>query len=301
MAYKEDTNWVAPEMINSVSGLSLLAKTIAKGYTHGHHNSQRKGLGVEFSQFRSYEKGDDVRQLDWKMLARSGKYYIKESEVETNIKVQFVLDASDSMQHQEQGITKLQFAKVLIACLSYIFDRQGDHIGLASLNDMGMVQIPTVCKKNQWSSILKSLYPIMTAGKWPVHLSSAKKLHQRKHKELFVCLTDGYQVENELLDFFYYLKNPRNEVIVIQILGAKELHFDYGKQVVFEDLETGKRIKVDTQKSKEKYLISINDSMNSVRLKLQSKGIQYVLCDYSKPVEEVVHQLVQIRNRFFLG
>ncbi|UZO80719.1 DUF58 domain-containing protein [Aquimarina sp. ERC-38] len=297
MTNKKNHTILEPATIQSVVGLQLLAKSIANGYTYGLHNSRRKGLGIEFSQFRSYEKGDDLRQLDWKMLARSGKYFIKESEVETNIQVQFIVDASNSMRHEEQNISKLDYAKVFIATLAYIFDKQGDKIGLASLNDTGFRQIPVTDHKNQWNYLLKNLHEIKPGGTWPIDLQWAEKLHQRAHKELFICISDGYQEHDELTKFFCYLKNPRNEVIVIHVLGDNELNFSYNKQVIFEDLETGKKKKVDTQAAKESYLKALQQGTDKIKQKLQVKGIQYFLCNYSKPIEETIYQFVALRNR----
>ena len=107
-----------PKIINSISGLSLIAKVIVDGYLSGLNQSRRVGAGLEFSQYRGYEPGDDMRLLDWKMLARSGRYYIKQSEVETHISVKFIVDASKSMLHAEEGLSKMNYIKVLVASLA---------------------------------------------------------------------------------------------------------------------------------------------------------------------------------------
>ena len=124
-----------PEIINSVSGLALIARVTVDGYLSGLNHSRRLGPGMEFSQYRGYEPGDDMRLLDWKMLARSGRYYIKQSEVETNVSVKFILDSSKSMQHEEDGITKMDYVRVLVASLAWLAQGQGDAIGLFALND----------------------------------------------------------------------------------------------------------------------------------------------------------------------
>src|SRR6187455_1183095 len=119
-----------PEILNTVNGLELVARIIVEGFMSGSNQSQSIGSGQEFSQYRNYEPGDDLRQLDWKMYARSERYFIKQAEIETNITVKFMLDASNSMAYEEQGITKLQYAKVLTAALAYLARRQGDTFGL---------------------------------------------------------------------------------------------------------------------------------------------------------------------------
>ena len=98
-----------PGIINSISGLSLIARVIVDGYLSGLNKSRRVGVGHEFSQYRGYEPGDDLRLLDWKMFARSGRYYIKQSEIDTHISVKFVIDASKSMLYAEDGVSKLDY------------------------------------------------------------------------------------------------------------------------------------------------------------------------------------------------
>ena len=115
--------------------MALISRVIVDGYLNGLNHSRRVGAGMEFSQFRGYEPGDDLRLLDWKMLARSGRYYIKQSEIETNISIKFILDTSNSMLHKENDLSKMEFAKVLIASLAYLSQNQGDAIGLFALND----------------------------------------------------------------------------------------------------------------------------------------------------------------------
>src|SRR6187549_2340961 len=113
-----------PSLLNSINGLELIARVIVEGFMSGSNKSQSVGAGQEFSQYRSYQPGDDLRQLDWKMFARSERYYIKEAEIETNITVKFMLDASRSMAYEEEGVSKFQYAKVMIAALAYLTRKQ---------------------------------------------------------------------------------------------------------------------------------------------------------------------------------
>src|SRR3954467_11664970 len=124
-----------PETLNTVNGLELVARIIVEGFMSGSNKSQSVGAGQEFSQYRSYQPGDDLRQLDWKMFARSERYYIKQAEIETNITVKFMLDASQSMAYTEEGISKLQYAKIMTAALAYLARKQSDTFGLYAVND----------------------------------------------------------------------------------------------------------------------------------------------------------------------
>ena len=124
-----------PEVLNTVNGLELVARIIVEGFMSGSNKSQAIGYGQEFSQYRNYEPGDDLRQLDWKMYARSERYFIKQAEIETNITVKFIIDASNSMSYSEQQVSKLMYAKMISAALAYVARKQGDKFGLYTVNN----------------------------------------------------------------------------------------------------------------------------------------------------------------------
>ncbi|RYZ81461.1 MAG: DUF58 domain-containing protein, partial [Moraxellaceae bacterium] len=119
----------------AIKDLTLSAKTTIDGFMNGINKSTIKGPGLEFSQYRSYQPGDDLRTLDWKMFARSDRYYIRESEVETSISVRFVIDASASMNHSDGDFTKMDYVRYLTACLAYLANLQGDATGLFVLQN----------------------------------------------------------------------------------------------------------------------------------------------------------------------
>ena len=145
------------KIINNVSGLALISRVIVDGYLSGLNRSRRVGAGLEFSQYRGYEPGDDLRLLDWKMLARSGRYYLKQSEVETHIAVKFILDSSKSMLHKENEISKMDYAKVVIASLAYLAQNQGDAVGLFALNDKKLHSLYGTVKRQHYKRLLLEL------------------------------------------------------------------------------------------------------------------------------------------------
>ena len=155
-----------PEILNTVSGLELVARVIVEGFMSGSNKSQSVGAGQEFSQYRSYQPGDDLRQLDWKMFARSERYYIKQAEIETNITVKFMLDASHSMSYSENGINKLQYAKVITAALAYLARKQSDTFGLFAVNDKNIKVVQPRFEQQQFIRFLNELVHLKSEGKW---------------------------------------------------------------------------------------------------------------------------------------
>lgn len=292
--YKE---LLQPKIINSLSGLSLIARVVVDGYLSGLNQSRRVGSGLEFSQYRGYESGDDLRLLDWKMLARSGRYYIKQSEIDTHITVKFILDASQSMLHEENGISKLQYAKVLIASLAHLAERQGDKIGLFALNDTSLKSVLPVLQKQHYTRFLHELVNVEGKGKWPDQTLELNKLHDRSRKELLFFVTDLHEQSAELTLMVKRLKTSRNEVVVLHLMGENEMEFNYKGYVVFEDLETGVKIKVDAKTAKGNYLKSLQTTIEATKNMLLSNDIAYHLFKLSNTIEDAMHLFLKQRNR----
>ncbi len=277
MVKKGYQDLLRPEIVNTVSGLALISKIVVEGFTTGLNRSLRVGPGMEFSQYRAYEPGDDLRLLDWKMLARSGRYYIKQSEIESRVTVKFIIDASASMLHKENGLSKMEFARVLVATLAYMAHNQGDAVGLFALNDTKFISVYPKADKKQYNRLLLELLSISTNGKWPNAAVSAKRIPNRGGKELIFFLTDMYEQKVEISSFVKGLKSSKNEVVVLQLMGPSEMDFNYGTNVVFEDLETGARVNVDASAAKTQYLSQMDKRIKQIKEDLLSKGVAHHL------------------------
>lgn len=286
-----------PEIIHTVSGLSLVAKIIVEGYLNGINHSTRIGYGMEFSQYRPYEIGDDLRLLDWKMAARSGRYYIKQSEIETNVSVKFILDASKSMLHKEDELNKMDYAKILIASLSYLAKKQGDAVGLFALNEDELVSLQPKIQKQYFNRLLSELIAIQPEGKWPIDTINSDKLHDRAHKELVFFVTDLYEHEKELTQFIKRLKTTKNEVVVLHLLGKNELDFDYKGVLTFEDLETGVQLKVDAKEAKKAYLEKSKIAIEKTKNFLFQNNINYHLFQLNAPINEAIKFYIDKRTK----
>ncbi len=284
-----------PDIVKSISGLALISRVIVDGYLSGLNHSRRVGSGMEFSQFRSYQPGDDLRLLDWKMLARSGRYYIRQSEIETNIAVKFIVDASNSMAHVEGELSKMDYTRVVVSSLAYLAQSQGDAVGLFALNDETLHSIYPKVQKQHFNRLLLELLQIRNSGRWPLDPRASQKLHDRNHKELIVFVTDLYEHDQELIEFIKRLKTSRNEVIVLHIMGANELEFNYEGNVTFEDLETGTRLKVDAAEAKKEYLIALEEMLSETRNALMAKDINYHLFRLDDPIGETLQLFLKKR------
>lgn len=286
-----------PKIINSITGLALIARVVVDGFLAGAHGSRKVGTGLEFSQYRSYQTGDDMRLLDWKMLARSGRYYIKEADIDTHVAVKFIVDASASLLHTEDGLSKMDYVRVLVASLAHLAQQQGDVVGLFALNNNRLQSLHPASHKQQYKRLLNELIAIENKGAWPSNQNDIAKIHQRSHKELLFVLTDMHEEKTELSDWIISLKTARNEVVVLQVMGDKELEFDYEGALVFEDLETGKRIKADAKQSKNNYLKQMNSHLESVKNTFLSNGIGFELFRTNAPIDEALLLFLKKRLR----
>jgi len=285
-----------PEILNTVSGLELVARVIVEGFMSGSNKSQSVGAGQEFSQYRNYQPGDDLRQLDWKMFARSERYYIKQSEIETNITVKFMLDASQSMSYKEDGLSKFHFAKVMTAALAYLARKQSDTFGLYVVNDQHIHSIEPRFEQQQFMRFLNELISVKSESTWKKG-NGLEHLYNHHGKELIIFITDFYDDNKDLQHFIGRLKTPRNEVIVFHLIGKKEMELSYEGAFTFEDLETGQRIKVDTRTQQKNYVNEMREWISASRNWMLEKQINYQLVSIDEPVDKMLRSFLTIRKK----
>jgi uncharacterized protein (DUF58 family) len=284
-----------PEVLNTVNGLELIARTIVEGFMSGSNRSQSIGAGQEFSQYKNYQAGDDLRQLDWKMFARSERYYIKEADIETNITVKFILDASHSMAYVE-GISKMQYAKVLTAALAYLARKQSDSFGLFTINDKNVGVLLPRFEQQQFIRFLSELVRLESKGRWSQR-EETNRLFDRQGKEMIVFISDLYDESDDLFKFLSRLKNSRNEIIVFHLMGSKETDFDFGGSFTFEDLETGARTKANTLYQQKEYAGRIKNWLTDTRAWMLEKQINYQLISIDEPIERVLRDFLTARKK----
>jgi uncharacterized protein (DUF58 family) len=284
-----------PEILNSLNGLELIARIIVEGFMSGSNKSQAIGSGQEFSQYRSYEPGDDLRQLDWKMFARSERYFVKQAEIETNITVKFVVDASHSMSYSEGKLSKLQYAKVLTAALAYLARKQSDTFGLFTVNDKIIHAVQPRFETQQFIRFLNELMSVKSEGTWKNN-NELEHLFDHRGKEMIIFITDLYDEHDDLLQFVSRLKTRRNEVIVFHLMGEHELELDHEGAFTFEDLETKQKQKVDTTILQKSYVQRVDEWIRRSRLWMYERQISYQLIRISDPFENALRDFLKVRK-----
>lgn len=277
--------FIAPHILAAISDLHLLAKTVVDGFMLGANQSPIPGAGLEFSQYRSYQPGDDLRRVDWKMYARSDRYYVRESETETSITIRFVLDASASMAHEDNGVTKFDYARFLIASLGYLAHSQGEAIGLEIINEAADLHLPPKRDHQQLHRFLHELERAKPAGIWPDWADLESTLTGAQKREMIVLVSDLHEHQNEITAALSKLRALKNEVLLFHLMGRNEMAFDYEGFLTFEDLESGKTVQVDARQARASYLKNLQHRLQTMKQILREQNLAYELLTLGQPLD----------------
>ncbi|QKJ30825.1 DUF58 domain-containing protein [Mucilaginibacter mali] len=285
-----------PKVLTTIKDLPLLAKTVVDGFMNGFNKSTVKGPGLEFSQYRSYQPGDDLRWLDWRMFARSDRYYIRESEIETSISVRFLVDASASMDHEDNGIKKIDYARYLTASLAYLANLQGDAVGLYVFQNGGLFSLASRADPQHLKRLYYQLEQVKPAGKFtqPVHYKELFTGANRK--ELLIFITDMYQQDGEISKLLDSLAALKHEVIVFQVMGQNELDLDFKGFSTLEDLETGETIQISPQQA-QAYKQNLQQHLAGIRMELLGKHIVHRIISTAEPLDKALRDFLVQRNK----
>ena len=286
-----------PKVLLAIKDLNLSAKTTIDGFMNGINKSTVKGAGLEFSQYRSYQPGDDLRSLDWKMFARSDRYYIRESEVETNIAVRFLVDASASMNHSDGDFSKITYARYLTACLAYLANLQGDAIGLYIFKQSSLFSMAAKQDYQHLARLFYQLEQIKPEGTFtkPIHYKEIFAGEQKR--ELLIVVTDLYQNNKEIFNLLTTLNTLRHEIVVFHVLARNELELDYRGYTTFEDLETGKTIQIDQAKARTAYKNEFAKYLEEVKMKMLDSRIYYRTLVTDEPLDQALRDFLKQRNK----
>jgi len=286
-----------PATLSAIKDLSLVARTVIDGFMAGLNRSQVKGTGLEFSQYRSYQPGDDLRWLDWKMYARSDRYYIRESEMETSISVRILIDASNSMNHRDGPLSKMDYARCLAAALAYLAYMQGDAIGLYIFQDGRLFSLPSRKDPQHLSRIFYQLENIQAAGKFTEPVQYKQLFTGERRKELLIFITDMYQQQGEISGLLGSLAALQHELIVFHLMGKNELDLDFAGYTTLQDLETGKTVSINSAEMKKAYTEKLQHYLAATRMQLLEQQIFYRLISMDQPLDKALRDFLNQRQK----
>jgi len=288
---------LTPELLFALRNLPLAARQAAEGFLAGAHASRRHGAGMEFSQYRPYQPGDDLRRLDWRLAARSDRYYLRESEVDTSLMVSLVLDASASMNHHDtNGLTKLDYARLLLASLAYLAQKQGDAVGLSIVGATGLQHLPARADARQLPRLYHALEAVAATGTFP-EAAVLAPLTARRQRSLTVCVSDLYEETNELTRLLGRLRATSGDVLLLHLMAGNELNFSYKGPVTFRDLETGQTVQVDADQQRASYQTQLQAWLRDTAQQARRQGLDYHLINTAKPLDSALREFLKRRQR----
>lgn len=249
-----------PAIVGAVSRLEFHAREVVEGVISGLHKSPYHGYSVEFAQHREYTPGDEIRYIDWRVAARSDRYYVKEFEEETNLKAYMILDSSTSMRYQgaKRKYSKLEFASVLAVALTTILMQQRDAAGLMLFNDGLQKYVPPRATATHFTQLLEELATAESKPKTELAPTFHAAAEQIKRRGLVVILSDLFGDVNDVLEGIRHFRYRRHEVVVFHILDDDEVNFPFDDLTKFEGLELEPEILVDPRGIRQEYLQQFN-------------------------------------------
>ncbi len=285
-----------PALIHSVSGLAMIGRNIVDTYLSGVNRSVRTGMGMEFSQYRPYAPGDDLRMLDWKLVARREKYYVRQSEIDSGTTVKFILDCSASMLQESDGLSKLDYAKVIIATLAYLATQQGDAPGLFALNDQEFVALQPQRRRQQYMQLINLLVSLDGTGNWPTSKSSINDILPGKEKAIIIFVSDMYEKDNELINSILKLNTSTSDLICLHVTAKEDWEPEFNGYVTLEDYETGERVKVNAESQSERYTLAWEQYRQALRHRLLENHVQYECLKMHEPLSHGLKLFLKKRN-----
>jgi uncharacterized protein (DUF58 family) len=319
-----------PAALARVRNLSLAARGVVEGFVAGLHSSPYKGFSVEFAEHRKYCPGDNLRYLDWRVLGRTNRLYLKQFEEETNLRAYLLLDVSGSMGYrlgafqgrshlpsgtplsqapsgswdllgdrggEKTGVTKLEYASYLSAVLAYLMMRQQDAVGLTAFDTQLRLDMPARSSPRHFDEMMRQVEALRPGKKTGVAASLNRLAERFKRRCLIILLSDLFDDLNGIERALHHFRHRKHEMIVFHILDKAELEFPYRDTATFIDLETGERLQVDPAYVREEYRRQIAQLIDRCKQMCANCQVDYVMTDTSVPYDFMLSRYLVKRAR----
>lgn len=277
--------------------LEMRARIVVEGFMSGLHRSPYHGFSVEFTDYRQYSPGDDPRFLDWKLLARTDRAFIKRFEDETNLRCTLLVDQSRSMGFGSLGYTKADYARTLAASLAYFLHRQRDATGLMTFDDAVVEYIPARYRPGHLRRLLISLERAVSGTDTGISEAMQLATNLVRKRGLMVVISDLLTPLDALRTQLSYLQSCRHDVIIFRILDPQEIQFNFDQEALFEDLESSKQIYVDPKSTQQHYIKLFDSHAATLKQICDDLGVELHTLSTDEPLEKALLEFVAGRSR----
>jgi uncharacterized protein (DUF58 family) len=287
--------FVDPVVLARIGNLELVARSVVDGFINGLHRAPYFGASVDFAEHRGYVPGDDIRRVDWRLFARTDRFYVKEYEADSNANFSVLLDASASMNYGSGGPTKLDYARILAACLTYLVHRQRDRVGLVAFDTDIVEHVPPSAK--HMDVVLHVLDRIRATRPGSLRGPLHKLAEHFGRRGILVLISDLYAEPEEVLDAVAPLRFRGNDLIVFHVLDRAELEFGFTDASSFEDLESGEQLPVVPEALRAQYVSLVRAHIDALTARFSEARVDYTLVNTSQPLDHALFKYLTTREK----
>ncbi len=290
--------YLKPETVAQLGNIELVARLVVEGFITGLHRSPYHGFSVEFAEHRQYRHGDETKNIDWKVFARTNRFYVKQYEEETNLRAMIAIDSSASMGYSSKGnISKFEYSCYLTAALATLMINQRDAVGLALYDKDINKFLPPRSKPSYISEILKVLANIKPSNETHTALSLDKIAERIKRRGLVIIMSDFFDDKQSVIQALKHFRHRNHEVLVFHILDPREIDFKFGDSATFKDIETGEELVTVPYQIQKSYSEATQEFINDIRRECYNHNIDYNLIDTSKPFDKALKDYLTKRRK----
>lgn len=286
-----------PHFVSKLARLDLTARLVVEGFLTGLHRSPYHGFSVEFAEHRQYMPGDPLRHLDWKVLAKSDRKYIKQYEEETNLRAMLLVDTSASMGYGSHGITKLDYSRQLGAALAYLMLRQNDAVGMFAFASGQGEQIPPRSTMGHMRPLLLLLERLTPGGTTNFAASLHSLAERMTQRGLVVILSDLLDEPDRIEQAIHHFRHRKHEVLVFHVLDPQEVSFNFEREAVYVDMESGERVTTRPQELRSDYRARVGEWRDRIRQYCIEKNAGYVPLTTDQPYDRALLEYLSKRAR----
>jgi uncharacterized protein (DUF58 family) len=287
--------FVDPTVLARIGNLELVSRSVVDGFINGIHRSPFFGASVDFAEHRGYVPGDDIRRVDWRLYARTDRYYIKEYEADSNSNFAVLLDVSKSMGFGSRGMTKLDYGRMLAGCLTYLVHRQRDRVGFVAFDDDIVEHVPASAK--HMDTVLHVLDRLQPAKPGNLRAPLHKMAEHFGRRGVLVLVSDLYEEPDAVLEAIGPLRFRGNDLVVFHLLDPAELDFSFTDPSAFEDLESGEQIPIVPQALGDQYRELVQAHITALTERFSANRIDYTLLNTSTPLDHALFSYLTTRER----
>lgn len=295
---KDYRKYLQPEVIARLENIELKARLVVEGFITGLHRSPYHGFSVEFAEHRQYQSGDEIKHIDWKVFARTEKFYIKQFEEETNLRSMIAVDTSGSMGYKSNGyISKFEYSSYLAAALAFLMIKQRDSVGLSLYDTNVHTFLPPSSRQSYISQILKSISETTTGNETGTSSALDSLAERIRRRGLVVIISDFFDDPDSILNAMNHFRHKKHEVIAFQVLDPREIDFKFSRGANFKDIETGEEMVTQPWQIKNAYARTVKDFIDYIRTECRKHQIDYNLITTSDPFDKAMRDYLIKRKK----